>query len=261
MYEEEYSDDSDLSLDARQKRDHTSTLPTPPNGTCWKGKKLIPYGPPKFDKKKLRSTSGGNLGTEHQLTCPHTSCPRATIQWIKDGQEVTKRKFARGQSRIRIKKSGKLSILRNLREDDGSYTCVVSNQYGSINHTIQVMSVEVRINQPPRVKERLENQTVLAGSNLSLVCEPLTRDNVFLREITWYRHYMVDGSYKNAEGAAYSERLQPIYQTQLELYNLQVNDSSWYSCMIENHFGKHLSSAYINVVESFDEEESSSMTE
>jgi len=87
---------------------------------------------------------------------------------------------------------------------------------------------------------------------VTLTCESLSRDNVHPREITWYRHYKLNDSFTNEKGEAYSTVLQTIQATQLDLINLQVNDSTYYSCKIANHFGATLSTAYIEVLESWD---------
>ncbi|XP_023343224.1 fibroblast growth factor receptor 1 [Eurytemora carolleeae] len=243
--------DADSEDNAKNKRDRYSKntkLGCKSNGTP---------GPPEFDESivKLVLISGANLGSRHDLNCPYRGCPKPLIKWIKDGKEVKRRSYVMGQSEISInRRRGRLSIMNNRRPDDGFYTCIISNEYGSINHTIQVKSVEVRLNQKPEIKEPLENSTLLVGSNHTLVCEPLTRDNVQAKRITWWRHYQVDGSYTNSEGMAYCTELETFMETRLDLLNLQTNDSTYYSCSIENHFGSTLSTAFINVVETLDKD-------
>ena len=84
----------------------------------------------------------GYLGHRIELSCPlHYGCPQAEVTWSRDGVEILERNRESGLSTIRMDRSGGLVIEDNRQEDDGQYTCSVSNKYGTIHHTIRVQSV------------------------------------------------------------------------------------------------------------------------
>jgi len=217
-------------------------------------------GPPRFtDTNQLKFLSAKNQGSRHVLYCPYHGCPQPNMTWVKDGDEIVrKRAGGYGKSEISInRRKYRIIINNNRKEDDGNYTCVISNEFGSINHTIEVKSIEVRYRQKPRIKEELTNQTVLVGSNVTFNCEPDIEDNTDAINIHWYRNYMKNGSFINEQGLVYSTPLKTIERTRLELTNLQVNDSTFYTCQLENTYGATLSSAYIEVVETLEPPEDS----
>ena len=107
-----------------------------------KNASIIPFGtPPKFKQDKMQAYEVGYYGHRVELKCPFKQgCPKSRAMWYKDGREV-KRGNRRNSSRVFISRSGKsLTIEDNRAEDDGEYTCVVRNLFGSIRHTIRVKS-------------------------------------------------------------------------------------------------------------------------
>ena len=88
-------------------------------------------------------------GHKIELFCPvHHSCPQGEVTWSKDGVEVVERVREGGVSTIRMDRRGGLVIEDNSKEDEGHYTCSVSNKYGTIQHTIYVGGPSIHHNQP-----------------------------------------------------------------------------------------------------------------
>ena len=94
----------------------------------------------------MQAYEAGYYGHRVELKCPFKKgCPKARALWYKDGREVKRGslegKVRRNPSRVFISKTGEsLTIEDNRAEDDGEYTCVVRNLFGSIRHTIKVKS-------------------------------------------------------------------------------------------------------------------------
>jgi len=158
----------------------------------------IPRGPPILKKDKLNEISGNHRLDKFELKCQHEACPPAKVVWFKDGVPVRPREYSKMNSTIEISKKGKLTVKFNREEDDGDYTCVVYNECGSVNHTINVHSEVIQRNDGPHIKEELRNQTVLIGSNLTLTCEPKVPDPGNPVDVTWYRIDKINETHVNS---------------------------------------------------------------
>ena len=77
-----------------------------------------------------------------------------------------------------------------------------------------------------------------------------------------FRHYQVNGSWtENGEvdGTPYAIQMQdtddvppPLDDEQLDMQNLQLNDTGWYTCRVTNVYGGIVSSGWVEVVEELD---------
>ena len=101
---------------------------------------------------EMQELATRHLGQRIELFCPvHHGCPQPEVTWSREGVEVVERSRERGVSTIRMARSGGLVIEDSSKEDDGHYTCSVSNRYGTIHHTIRVETVggpTIQQNQP-----------------------------------------------------------------------------------------------------------------
>ena len=110
-------------------------------------KKSILFGTPpsfKMTKERMQTFEVGYYGHRLELKCPFKKgCPKATALWYKDGIEVKRgTEEARRPSRVFISRGGEsLTIEDNRVTDDGNYTCVIRNIFGSIQHTVKVKSI------------------------------------------------------------------------------------------------------------------------
>ena len=95
-----------------------------------------------------------------------------------------------GLSLIRIKQNGQLIIEDNKKEDDGNYTCIISNRFGIVHHSVIVQSVsrvftmELKIhpNQPG-------NHAVQVGGELTIWCQLIVEDESSTYFVGWYKHF------------------------------------------------------------------------
>ena len=92
-----------------------------------------------------------------------------------------------------ISRSGESLIINDNRDyNDGNYTCVIRNIFGSINHTIKVKSTpRVVAAGPVLYKNQPGNHSVEVGSNLTLLCQLAVRDPGSPYNIKWFKHYQV----------------------------------------------------------------------
>ncbi|KAL8607082.1 hypothetical protein ACOMHN_008668 [Nucella lapillus] len=147
-------------------------------------------------------------------------------------------------------KGYKLTIVDLLPEDNGQYTCVVSNKHGSINWTYTV-DVTQRVSHKPII-EGPKNQTVAVGETAVLTCKIVISD--LHPHLQWLRHYRVNGSYVSANGDPYVTVIQTSTVNnsnpeQLILSNVTMETAGWYTCLVSNAIGVEYGSAWLTVVE------------
>jgi len=217
------------------------------------------YGtPPEFKKPKdkLMKLSAGYLGHMVSLKCPHRKgCPKAKLEWFRDGDPVVASKTNMGRSLVTINKKGDLTIVDNRMEDDGIYTCLISNKFGMIRHDIKVQAVpRVVAHAPELSSDQPGNHSLIIGSNLTMKCEVKVVDSTNPHVITWYKHFTVNGAWADEEHNVYVEELQTTSShlgddSKLILTNITQEDAGWYSCTVKNQFGALVSYGHLNVTQ------------
>jgi len=212
----------------------------------------------RIPKGGMQRLAAGHLGHRVELFCPHRKgCPKANITWTKDGEVLQSRGRKSGLSTIRIKQNGELIIEDNRKEDDGNYTCIFSNSLGTIQHSIIVQSVPRVVAMEPLIhKNQPGNHTVMVGKDVRLMCELTVEDGSSTRYVGWYKHFQVDGKWMNDDKTPYATLLQesnssppPDDDQQLNLVNVTLNDTGWYSCRVSNQYGRLVRSGFVQVVE------------
>ena len=264
---DDYTYEEDFDEAKVSKRDNSKVvvrgLRATPRCVRKKGKSVVKASPPSFKipKVEMQQLAAGHRGHRVELFCPHRKgCPRATIMWTKDGEVLKKRGRMSGLSTIRLRQNGVLIIEDNKKADDGNYTCIISNKFGTIYHSILVQSVPRVVAMAPKIhQDQPGNHTVLVGTNLTLQCQLTVEDESSPHYVGWYKHYQVNGTWMDEEGTPYAFHLQdshssppPADDQELMLSSLTLNDTGWYSCRIKNQYGNLVESGYVQVVEFID---------
>ena len=251
--EEENEDDEEYSKLNKKRK----------NRDCLSKSKRKPfvteYGtPPEFKKPKdkLMKLSAGYLGHMVSLKCPHRKgCPKAKVEWFKDGDPVVASKSNVGRSLVTINKKGDLTIVDNRMEDDGTYTCLISNKFGYIRHEIKVQAVPRVVAHAPELgSDQPGNHSIQVGTNLTMKCEVKVVDSTNPHVITWYKHFTINGAWADENGSVYVEELQTTSShlgddSKLILNNITKEDAGWYSCTVKNQFGALVSYGHVNVTQ------------
>ncbi|KAK2559015.1 Fibroblast growth factor receptor 1, partial [Acropora cervicornis] len=148
--------------------------------------------------------------------------------------------------------------LRDLVPDDsGKYTCIVTNPYGSINHTFTLKVVVKPQSRPILQSDLPRNTTVKLGDNATMECIVLVSGTLpDFRWLKWDKNITSQPKMNGMMKASGSNKLiDPIhYKTikdgeyhgmQLEIYNVSDNDLGLYTCFVSNHIGYDYNSAFL----------------
>ncbi|XP_078668646.1 fibroblast growth factor receptor 2-like isoform X8 [Branchiostoma floridae x Branchiostoma belcheri] len=199
------------------------------------------------DNQKIIAAPAGNTV---KMRCPATGRPRPTIRWLKDKQEFRESDRMEGY-KIRNKH---WSLVMNgiVPSDEGFYTCIIQNAYGSINHTYELDVIE-RSPSPPVLAPGLpQNQTVVVGSTVDFQCRVFSDARP---HIQWLKHYEVNGSYVDANGKPHVRVLKTADVNNIDqnleklvLRNVTEEDAGQYTVSAGNSIGFSYNSAWLTII-------------
>ncbi|XP_052472295.1 myelin-associated glycoprotein-like isoform X1 [Carassius gibelio] len=156
-------------------------------------------------------------GSSVVLHCDVDSNPTPTITWYFGDTELMSE----------VASNSSLPLDNLTPEEDGVYTCVGDNGYGSMN-----ASMYLAVNYPPREPWINESQTVLEGSSVALQC--ISKGNP-MPTLTWLKDGKLVGTITAEEGSV------------LELQEVTPQDHGVYRCLAENEHGRASNSLNITV--------------
>uniref|UniRef100_A0A672J423 Ig-like domain-containing protein n=1 Tax=Salarias fasciatus TaxID=181472 RepID=A0A672J423_SALFA len=142
-----------------------------------------------------------------RLSCNSSGSPLSFL-WIKDGSEIT------ASDRVQITDGGRLLSIVNVRRDDqGSYTCKVSNPVSTATSDPATVTVyygpeNIKLTPPAETNHA-------AGSDITMVC---SADSSPPAQFTWY----LNGSQLQDTGS------------ELKLVDVNKTQSGSYSCQAFN---------------------------
>ncbi|XP_051718599.1 myelin-associated glycoprotein isoform X1 [Ctenopharyngodon idella] len=156
-------------------------------------------------------------GSSVVLHCDVDSNPVPTITWYFGDKELMSETA-----------SNSSLPLENLTPDEeGVYTCVGDNGYGSMN-----TSMYLAVNYPPREPWINESLTVIEGTSVALQC--ISKGNP-MPTLTWLKDGELVGTITAEEGSV------------LELHEITPQADGVYRCLAENEHGRASSSLNITV--------------
>lgn len=178
------------------------------------------------------------------MECLAEGTPKPTIKWYKDGKPFTGRQ---GKQVDFFPK--KLVVGDLVMADQGNYTCIVSNKYGSLNWTYTLEIKQTAPHVP--IIEKPENQTVPVGGTARFSCKIILSESH--PHIQWLRHYQVNGSYTSDEKLYFkviqTATIDNSNPEELIIHNVTKEDETWYTCYAKNSIGHTHSSAYLEVID------------
>ena len=154
--------------------------------------------------------------------------------WTSDSPAFFKSFLDENGEKFRFRRNIKFNQV--LPSDAGQYICVVSNQYGSINHTYTLHVETLPVGKP--IVLPMENQTAVVGSNVTINCTVL---NPNYSKTWWYKRNILN------ETKSYD---QIGVDGALNLYSVTYEDSGQYFCISENRIGKSIEALWLNITPS-----------
>uniref|UniRef100_A0A665W6K0 receptor protein-tyrosine kinase n=1 Tax=Echeneis naucrates TaxID=173247 RepID=A0A665W6K0_ECHNA len=181
-----------------------------------------------------------------KFRCQASGNPPPTLKWFKNGKEF-KRDHRIGGFKVR---DHVWTIIMEsvVPSDKGNYTCVVENQYGSINHTYQLDVVERSPHRPILQAGLPANRTVAVGSDVEFECKVFSDPQP---HIQWLKHIEVNGSGVGPDGLPFTAGLNTTDKEMevLQLRNVSFDDAGKYTCLAGNSIGFSHHSAWLTVFE------------
>ncbi|XP_073831568.1 sidekick cell adhesion molecule isoform X3 [Musca autumnalis] len=170
-------------------------------------------------------------GKDATISCRAVGAPSPNITWIYNETQLVEI-----SSRIQILESGDL-LISNVRESDaGLYTCVRSNEAGTVNGEAYLgVLVRTQIIQPP------VDTTVLLGLTASLQCK-VSSDPTVPYNIDWYRE-------GHPTPISNSQRIGVQSDGTLEIQAVRASDVGTYACVVTSPGGNETRSAHLSVIE------------
>ncbi|XP_029792088.1 fibroblast growth factor receptor 1 isoform X5 [Suricata suricatta] len=214
---------------------------------------VAPYwtSPEKMEKKLHAVPAAKTV----KFKCPSSGTPNPTLRWLKNGKEF-KPDHRIGGYKVRY---ATWSIIMDsvVPSDKGNYTCIVENEYGSINHTYQLDVVERSPHRPILQAGLPANKTVALGSNVEFMCKVYSDPQP---HIQWLKHIEVNGSKIGPDNLPYVQILKTagVNTTDkemevLHLRNVSFEDAGEYTCLAGNSIGLSHHSAWLTVLEALEE--------
>lgn len=175
---------------------------------------------PSFKKKPLEPEIYAVTGGNTTIICNPEAAPRPKYQWKKDGNVIG----AGGHRKIRP--DGTLFISPTSRDDEGVYTCVATNAYGTDESRSRLIVLqEIRFSQP------LPPQMVMAtGSFLYMRCE-IHSDLILDVAFIWTFNGEVINQHNEDEFI--NDRIEINYN-ELSINNASLLDSGFYECIAKS---------------------------
>ncbi|XP_063673089.1 fibroblast growth factor receptor 1 isoform X13 [Pan troglodytes] len=231
----------------------TATLCTARPSPTLPEQAVAPYwtSPEKMEKKLHAVPAAKTV----KFKCPSSGTPNPTLRWLKNGKEF-KPDHRIGGYKVRY---ATWSIIMDsvVPSDKGNYTCIVENEYGSINHTYQLDVVERSPHRPILQAGLPANKTVALGSNVEFMCKVYSDPQP---HIQWLKHIEVNGSKIGPDNLPYVQILKTagVNTTDkemevLHLRNVSFEDAGEYTCLAGNSIGLSHHSAWLTVLEALEE--------
>uniref|UniRef100_A0A4X1SNM4 Fibroblast growth factor receptor n=3 Tax=Sus scrofa TaxID=9823 RepID=A0A4X1SNM4_PIG len=146
-------------------------------------------------EKRLHAVPAANTV---KFRCPAGGSPTPTMRWLKNGKEF-KQEHRIGGYKVR-NQHWSLIMESVVPSDKGNYTCVVENDYGSINHTYHLDVVERSPHRPILQAGLPANASTVVGGDVEFVCKVYSDAQP---HIQWIKHVEKNGSKYGPDGLPY----------------------------------------------------------
>ncbi|XP_073259129.1 hemicentin-1-like [Porites lutea] len=177
---------------------------------------LIVQYPSEFSEDPQNQTVLEGLNVA--FSCNASGNPTPKFSWTKNGSPIN----TTDNARISLSAGNKqLNITNVNRVDSGKYRCVAENSVGAVNSSAAFLTVQYQ----PEISEHPQNQIVLEGFNVSLLCNAIGNPTP---TFSW----TINGSPVNTTS---NPRITfSAYNKQLTITSVKRTDGGEYKCLASN---------------------------
>ncbi|XP_026211795.1 fibroblast growth factor receptor 2 isoform X2 [Anabas testudineus] len=196
-------------------------------------------------EKKLHAVPAANTV---KFRCAAGGNPRPTLRWLKNSRPFRQEDRMGG---YKVRSQHWTLIMESVvPSDKGNYTCLVENEFGSINHTYTLDVVERSPHRPILQAGLPANTTVRVGEDARFVCKVYSDAQP---HIQWLKHITQNGSRYGPDGLPYVRVLKRsgINSSDVEmltLTNVTEDDAGEYICKVSNYIGEASQSGWLTVI-------------
>ncbi|KAJ0004996.1 hypothetical protein NQD34_011210 [Periophthalmus magnuspinnatus] len=196
-------------------------------------------------EKKLHAVPAANTV---KFRCAAGGKPTPKLRWLKNNRPFRQEDRMGG---YKVRSQHWTLIMESVvPSDKGNYTCLVENEFGSINHTYTLDVVERSPHRPILQAGLPANTTVHVGEDARFVCKVYSDAQP---HIQWLKHITQNGSRTGPDGHPYVRVLKRsgINSTDVEiltLTNVTEKDAGEYICKVSNYIGEANQSGWLTVI-------------
>nr|XP_046257446.1 fibroblast growth factor receptor 2 isoform X1 [Scatophagus argus] len=198
-------------------------------------------------EKKLHAVPAANTV---KFRCAAGGNPRPKLSWLKNSRPFRQEDRMGG---YKVRSQHWTLIMESVvPSDKGNYTCLVENEFGSINHTYTLDVVERSPHRPILQAGLPANTTVHVGEDARFVCKVYSDAQP---HIQWLKHITQNGSRYGPDGHPYVRVLKTagVNTTDKEievlyLPNVTFEDAGEYTCLAGNSIGISYHTAWLTVL-------------
>ncbi|XP_028279689.1 fibroblast growth factor receptor 2 isoform X2 [Parambassis ranga] len=196
-------------------------------------------------EKKLHAVPAANTV---KFRCAAGGKPAPKLSWLKNGRPFRQEDRMGG---YKVRSQHWTLIMESVvPSDKGNYTCLVENEFGSINHTYTLDVVERSPHRPILQAGLPANTTVHVGEDARFVCKVYSDAQP---HIQWLKHITQNGSRYGPDGHPYVRVLKRsgINSSDVEmltLTNVTEEDAGEYICKVSNYIGEASQSGWLTVI-------------
>ncbi|XP_025753205.1 fibroblast growth factor receptor 2 isoform X6 [Oreochromis niloticus] len=198
-------------------------------------------------EKKLHAVPAANTV---KFRCAAGGNPKPKLRWLKNSKPFRQEDRMGG---YKVRSQHWTLIMESVvPSDKGNYTCLVENEYGSINHTYTLDVVERSPHRPILQAGLPANTTVHVGEDARFVCKVYSDAQP---HIQWLKHISQNGSRYGTDGHPYVRVLKTagVNTTDKEievlyLPNVTFEDAGEYTCLAGNSIGISYHTAWLTVL-------------
>ncbi|XP_050535550.1 protein sidekick isoform X2 [Daktulosphaira vitifoliae] len=168
-------------------------------------------------------------GNEVILSCRVIGAPKPNTTWIFGDLHLSP------NEKIRILEQGDLFISSTRVQDTGKYTCIRSNEAGSVQ-----MSAYIKVLGKTSIIEPPTDTKVLLGQTSIMKCR-VSNDPTVLYQIDWFHN--------NKSIGAGNGRIKVSGDGTLEIGVVRASDAGIYTCSVSSPGGDERRHAYLSILE------------